>query len=150
MALANMTQQETNEHNRNHCKRIAEELEQFISGELYRCPECGEICTITEVDHEGQTLYECSECAFASEVEPDSVSVYDWMEDALDVEYRTDSRKQLRSVEVCVTCGGPNIYVDTADAKVKLYWGSDRAEYPISYRAADALDDWAEEQFACE
>ena len=44
-----------------------------------------------------------------------------------------------------VACGGPNIYIDTADQKVKLYWRGDYADYMIDQDAANAVDQWAEE-----
>lgn len=147
MALANMTQEQTNEENRNTCKRIAEELEQYVNGEIYLCPECGEHVTAEETEtEEGEIIWKCS-CGCTVEEEPEQLSIYDYTSDVLDIEFRCDIRKVYRSCEIMVTCGGPNIYIDTADAKVKLYWWGDRAEYPISYTAADALDDWAEEYF---
>jgi hypothetical protein len=75
--------------------------------------------------------------------------LYDWAEDILDIEYRCGSDKELRSVQIMVTCGGPNIYVDTASKSVELYWWGDRASYPISYDAAAELDAWAEEYWRC-
>lgn len=149
MALANMTQEETNIKNRNHCKRIAEELEEYVNGEIYRCPECGEHCNVEEEENEnGETVYKCS-CGCVSEYEPEQMGLYDWAEDILDIEYRCGSDRSLRSVCVMVTCGGPNIYVDTATKQVELYWLGDRASYPISYDAAAALDEWAEEYWNC-
>ena len=56
------------DENREHCKHIAEELEQFASGELYRCPHCGEYHTweeYEETEHEnadGITCYTCPYC----------------------------------------------------------------------------------------
>ncbi len=149
MALANMTQEETNQHNRNHCKSIAETLEEYVNGEVFRCPECGEHCSMEEVENEnGDTVYKCS-CGCISEYEPEQMSVWDWAEDILDIEYRVDSYKELRSVQIMVAFGGPNIYVDTATKSVELYWWGDRASYPISYDAAAALDDWADEYWRC-
>lgn len=145
MALANMTQEETNVANREHCRRIAEELEAYASGDIYRCPECGQHCNVEEEENEnGETIYKCS-CGCVSEYEPEQMSLYDWAEDILDIEYRCGSDKAYRSVCVMVTWGGPNIYVDTATKQVELYWWGDRASYPISCDAAAALDDWAEE-----
>ena len=149
MALANMTQEETNLENRNHCKRIAEELEEYVNGEFYRCPECGERCNVEESENEnGDTVYKCS-CGCVTEYEPEQLGLYDWAEDILDIEYRCGSDKELRSVQIMVTCGGPNIYVDTATKSVELYWWGDRASYPISYDAAAELDAWAEEYWRC-
>ena len=145
MALANMTQEQTNEYNREHCKRIAEELEEYVSGEIYRCPECGERCNVEEAENEnGDTVYKCS-CGCVTEYEPEQLGLYDWAEDILDIEYRVGSDKELRSVRIMVACGGPNIYVDTATKSVELYWWGDRASYFISYNAAAELDAWAEE-----
>lgn len=149
MALANMTQEETNVENREHCRRIAKELEEYASGDIYRCPECGQHCNVEEEENEnGETIYKCS-CGCISEHEPEQMSLYDWAEDIMDIEYRCGSDKIYRSVCVMVTCGGPNIYVDTATRQVELYWWGDRASYPISYDAAAALDDWAEEYWNC-
>ena len=149
MALANMTQEETNAENRERCRKIAKELEAYANGEIYRCPECGQHCNVEEEENEnGETIYKCS-CGCISEYEPEQMSLYDWAEDILDIEYRCGSDKAYRSVCVMVTYGGPNIYVDTATKQVELYWWGDRASYPISYDAADALDDWAEEYWNC-
>ena len=149
MALANMTQEETNQHNRNHCKSIAEELERYANGEIYRCPECGEHCVIEEEENEnGDIVYKC-DCGCTTEYEPEQLNVWDWMEDVLDIEYRVGSDKEYRSVRVMVAFGGPNIFVDTATKTVELYWWGDRASYSISRDAAAALDEWAEEYWGC-
>ena len=149
MALANMTQEQTNEENRNHCKRIAETLEEYVNGDIYKCPECGDHCNMEEDENEnGETIYKCS-CGCVSEYEPEQMTLYDYLEDVLDIEYRIGSDGCFRSVQIMVTCGGPNIYIDTATKQVELYWCCDRADYPISYDAADALDVWAEEYYNC-
>lgn len=149
MALANMTQEETNKENREHCKRIAEELEKYIDGNIYRCPVCGERCTVEEEENEnGETVYKCS-CGCVSEYEPEQLGLYDWAEDILDIEFRCSSKKEYRSTRIMVAWGGPNIYIDTAAEEVQLYWWTDRASYMISRDAAIALDDWAEEYFNC-
>lgn len=149
MALANMTQEKTNAENRERCRRIAEELEAYANGDIYRCPECGQHCEIEEEENEnGDTIYKCS-CGCISEYEPEQMSLYNWSEDILDIEYRCGSDKAYRSVCVMVAYGGPNIYIDTDTKQVELYWWTDRASYPISYDAAAALDDWAEEYWNC-
>ena len=48
-----------------------------------------------------------------------------------------------------VAFGGPTIYIDSATRAVELYWWTDRASYPISRDAADALDEWAQELWTC-
>jgi len=156
MALAGMTQEQTNEENRNHCKRIAEDLELYASGSAYKCPCCREVFDhddIAESEHEnagGITCYTCPHCnEEIEESDLEAVSLYDYFEDCLDIEYRCDAQREYRSVQIMVTCGGPNIFIDTATKQVELYWWGDRASYPISYDAVDAVDAWAEEYWGC-
>ena len=149
MALANMTQEQTNAENRNHCKRIAETLEEYVNGLIYKCPECGDHCNMEETENEnGETIYKCS-CGCETEYTPEQMTLYDYLEDIFDIEYRISGRGEYRSVQIMVACGGPNIYIDTASKQVELYWWTDRAEYPITCDAADALNEWAEEYYNC-
>jgi len=149
MALANMTQKETDRENFEHCKRIAETLEKYANGEIFKCPVCGEECECTEEENEnGDTVY-IMECGCTTEEEPEQMSLYDYFSDCLDIEYRCDSKKEYRSVCVMVTCGGPNIYIDTASKAVELYWWGDRARYSLLSDTVNAIDDWAEEYWNC-
>lgn len=136
----------TQHENNRHCQRIADELEEYCSGNVYRCPECNEIFTAPD----GCEVYRCPDCGNLADLsEYEQQSIYDFLEDCLDIEYRISSRHELRSVQIMVTCGGPNIYIDTGSNKVELYWWGDRASYPISSDAAEELDAWAEELFNC-
>lgn len=147
MALANMTQEETNTENRNTCKRIAESLEAYSDGLMYRCPECGEEFYMNE---NAGDKYCCPSCraVFAIE-EYEQLSIWDYMNDALDIRFVVSSRKEILAVKVLVAFGGPNIWIDTESRAVELYWWTDRASYPISTSAANALDAWAEEYWEC-
>ena len=125
--------------NREHCKSIAQELEKVYSGELYRCPQCGD-------------LVEAGTCRCGAEVNEESaepVTLWEYFEDALDIEYRCGGKKEYRSVRIMVTCGGPNIYIDTAKKAVQLYWWTEYAEYPIDSDVCDEIDSIFEECFNC-
>lgn len=142
-------QERTDRENHEHCKRIAEELEQYTDGNVYRCTECGELCTIEEAeDEDGFTVYKTS-CGCTLDYEPDQMSAFDFIADALDIEVSCSLDREYRSARIMVACGGPNIYIDTARKAVELYWWTDRAEYPISSSAADALDEAIEELWGC-
>jgi predicted RNA-binding Zn-ribbon protein involved in translation (DUF1610 family) len=135
------------EDNRARCEHIAHELEAYVNGEVYRCPECGEILRLPE--NVGDK-YRCSHCCAISEVDDlEQLGIYDFLEDVYDIEYRCDGRREYRSVQIMVACGGPNIYLDTASGDVELYWWTDRARYPMSRDAVAALDEWAEEYWNC-
>lgn len=141
--------EKTDRENREHCKHIAEELEEYAEGQVYRCTECGSICTVEEdEDEDGFTVCKTS-CGCCLEYEPEQLSVLDFIQDAYDIEYRVGSDREYRSVKIMVACGGPNIYIDTARRLVTLHWWGDYAEYPISSTACDALDEYMEEYWGC-
>jgi rubredoxin len=148
MALANMTQAQTDEYNRNHCKEIAETIEAYVNGDVRRCPECG-------AEHERDwddvgDRFKCPECgAVASTDDWEMLSIYDYLDDILDITFTVDSRKNYKSASICIAWGGPSIYIETADSYIRLYWWGDRAEYPLSYSASDAIDEWAEDYYNC-
>lgn len=69
------------------------------------------------------------------------LGLYDWINDVLDFEFIVDSRKCYASAKIYVTLGGPTAWIDTAAKAVKLTWGGNYAEYPITEDAAEELDD---------
>ena len=155
MTLANMTQEETDKRNRNHCRAIADELEVIALGQAYKCPHCSEIINI-EKHADDEAFYdavtegdeaECPHCASVGEFE--QTSVCEWLEGALDIRYTVNADMSYCAGRVTVTIGGPNIYVDTLHNAVMLYWWSDRAEYPLAGTARDALDEALQELYEC-
>lgn len=116
--LANMTQEQTDRENREHCKRIAEEIEAIAEGKFYRCPDCGELYEIDD-DTDDDGPHTCPNCD--SEIEyPEQATLYDYFSDVYDIEYRISGNGEFRSVRLMVACGGPNIYVDTGSQAVEL------------------------------
>jgi hypothetical protein len=85
---------------------------------------------------------------WSDENEDSEYTLYDYFEDALDIEFRISSRKELQSVEICVTCGGPNIYIDTKTKAVELYWGNTHCDMPLSRAATEVINGYAEELYA--
>lgn len=147
MALANMTQEQTDQHNRVHCKRIAQDVDDYATGRCYRCSECEETLTIPD-DVEEQ--YRCPSCGTVHEVDDlEQLSIYDYFDNVLDIRYIVERDKSFRSVELLVTFGGPNIWISTESQSVELYWWGDRASYPLSREAVDAIDELAEELWNC-
>lgn len=136
--------------NRAHCKHIADTIEAIANGELYRCPECGELIRTWEEheDENGFIVYE-TECSCKASYEPEPETMLDYLSDAFDIEYRIGSDRDFRSVRLMVACGGPNIFVDTQAKEVQLYWWSDRAAYPISTDVADAINEDFEMLYNC-
>ena len=144
------TKRSREDENRAHCKHIALELDAYVNGEVKRCPECGEIHR-RDWDDVGD-CFKCPECGSVRDVfDWEDLSVYDFLNDVFNIEYRASGRgpDDLRSVQIMVACGGPNIYLDTESGDVELYWWSERARYPMSSEARAELDAWAEEMWSC-
>lgn len=138
------------DENRAHCKRIAEEIDAYVNDEVKRCPACGEIHRRDWGDV--GDVFRCPSCGNVSSVDDwEWLRVHDFLEDCLDIEYRVSGRARdaLRSVCFMVACGGPNIYLDTETKNVELYWWSERAWFPMSSEACEALDEYAAEIWGC-
>ena len=146
MALAGMTQEQTDIENREHCKRIAEDVHDYATGKCYRCSGCE--ATMTLPDNVGDK-YRCPSCGTIHEVDDlEQLGIWDYVEDTLDVRYIIEAdRRTICGVEVCVAFGGPSIWVSSYSGSVELYWWCDRASYPLSREASDALDEWAQEMW---
>lgn len=139
---------------RNRCKAYAEELDTIASGRAYICPHCGEVITAEELDeseHEdedGNTLCTCPHCGADFERDDaETASIFDYFNknDIYNIEYRIDGQNDLRSVEIMIACGGPNIYIDTGKNAVCLYWWETSAQYPINSDTAAAVEEYARE-----
>ena len=136
---------EKRDENFEYCKRIATELEAYENGNIYRCPECGEE---TELPDGVGDKYKCPHCGEVSEVDDlEQLSLYDYFEDILDIEYLVNSEKEYKACKICVTWGGPSVYIDTESRAVELYWWGQRASYSLLSSTVDAIDEWAEEYF---
>lgn len=133
------------EEGRERCQRLAEEVNAYADGNIYRCPECGEVVEMPDDVGEKFKCYHCKEVAEVDQYE--RLSIYDYMDDILDIDFTVNRYKEYTSCSICIGWGGPNIYIDTADAYIKLYWGSTREQYPIRYETRDQIDEWAEDYY---
>lgn len=132
--------------NYEHCKKIAEDLEAVINGEVVTCPECGQAVTL---DDDGE-VFTCPCCGHSCDIDDaEPVSIYEFLGDIYNIEYRIDSSKEYRSIQLMIACGGPNIYLDTASGDVELYWWTERARYPMSRDVINELDYFGEELWNC-
>ena len=135
------------EEGRERCKYIAGELDSYAGGYMHKCPNCGEVVKFP--DGVGDK-FKCPHCEEVAEVEEwEELSIYDYLDDILDIDFTVNRFKEYQSCSICVGFGGPNIYIDTVDAYVKLYWGSTREKYPIKYSTSDVIDDWARDYWDC-
>lgn len=131
-------------------KKLAIELEQYYNGDLYYCPECGEVIPFVNENYNIDTqLYICPNCKkLVDESELQAVDLYDYLSDnVLDVEYHIDSQFNYYSVLVYIALNGPTAWIDTAKRIIEVSWGSDEGAYPISEDITDDIDSYFEELF---
>ena len=161
------------EENTHLCKGIARDLICFAEAGAYICPDCG---GFTYYDGETDS-YKCDSCdnvriisEYPDAIETDdafytdektgdhlfledrcsTATWCDYFSDVYDIEYRIAADRQtLNSVKLCVAFGGPNIYVDTGDNLVKLYWWGDYAEAYIPYYISEQITGYFEELYNC-
>lgn len=130
-----------------HCIAIANELDAFASGNLIRCPECGEIVSLPY--EEGVEL----DCGCKVDIDDlddlDGVSMYDYFEDYIyDIEYTISSDFDYVSARIMIAFGGPNIYINTNNKRVELYWWGSTAYTALSNRAAETIDAYFEDLYS--
>ena len=133
MAIANYSQEKTDQQNTEYCKSIADRLYLIATGEAYKDPDTDEI-----VYDEDETTEDYEQA-----------SMFDYFSDVLDIQYTVGYDRTYKGVRMLVAFGGPNIWVDTMTGNVELYWWSDRASYPLDRLTIDAIDDVAAELWEC-
>ena len=131
-----------------HCIRIANELDEFASGDMIRCPECNEIVSKPYEEGEGVEL----DCGCKIDIDDlddlDEVNIYDYFEDRpLDIEYTINSDLEYVGARIMIAFGGPNIYINTNNKRVELYWWGDTAYAALSDRAVEAIDAYFADEY---
>ena len=107
-------------------KSVAERLDTIGDGENpYEDPSYG-----YEWDEDGRTVEE--------DMAPMDVFM---MDEVLEIRFIVDSHAEYCGALIYITLGGPTIWVDTRAHAVKGTWGTESAEWGITSRAVDALDD---------
>lgn len=137
------------------CERISSDIDAFIDGRFYEYDG-----RTLEVVEDGDTTYfkdSNNGETFAYDTDSDSVTIdgetldvaleldrldlLDYFGDVYDIHYVTDSDGSLIGVKLLVAFGGPNIWIDTDAGLVRGYWWMDRANYPLSDAAVEAINE---------
>ena len=79
----------------------------------------------------------------------DADQIQEYLDGALDVELRTNVRKEYRSVKAWVALRGPNICIDTDSGTVEGYWAGYKAARAISAEAVGLIDEYYVDKFCC-
>ena len=146
-----------NNENYEHCKAIAENLEQVASGDYFMYD--GELFPIDTDDfsevngccyNEENDMYIMADGEEICEGDVYPVGILEWLGDnEYDIEYTIGGDKGYRGVRIMIACGGPNIYINTNSGDVELYWWNESARYPMSSDVVNMIDSTYEEIFTC-
>ena len=87
------------------------------------------------------------EAIFEGDIE--IADIGDYFDDFYDVDYVIGNDKHYKACRVLVAFGGPNIYIDTWEKEVQLFWWSDTAIADIPDELCAAIDDFFETIYNC-
>ena len=141
---------------------IVEDMKKYASGEYFL--HNGELfpiderdfanipgCTIRQekVFDEIHIFYVMSDGEAIFEGDIEIADIGDYFDDFYDIDYVVDSNKKYKACRVLVACGGPNIYIDTWEKQVQLFWWSDTATVDIPEDLCMVIDDFFEVLYNC-
>ena len=81
------------------------------------------------------------------DVEP--ASLFDYFNDMLDIDYVVDREKQFKGARIMVTCGGPNIFIDSYRGIVELFWWTEHTSAEIPADLCDEINDIFRDYYYC-
>lgn len=119
--------------NKQHVESIRDELVKVYNGEIIATEE---------------------DCNCYDGIEPgDVISLWDYFmngDGIYNIDYIVASdKKTLLGVRLMVACGGPNIYINTFENAVQLYWWSDTATAWLPSEISDEITDIFQELWDC-
>ena len=83
------------------------------------------------------------------EDEIEVATIGDYFDEFYDIDYIIDREKHYKACRVLVAFGGPNIYIDTWEKEVQLYWWSDTATADIPVNICDEIDEFFKMLYEC-
>ena len=133
---------------------IVDELEMYASGDYFL--HNGKLFPIDYANFntiEGclynEEVYTLPDGEEVFEGDIESATLFDYFNDFLDIDYVVDSNKEYKGARVMVTCGGPNIYIDSYRGEEQLYWWNERATAEIPANTCDEINEVFREFYYC-
>ena len=144
------------EKNKNlkYVEAIVKDMADFASGNFFIYD--GELFPIGKDEFckkEGCTYHEdvyiMPDGAKISEDEIEIATIGDYFSDFYDIDFVVGINKKYKACHVLVAFGGPNIYINTWDRQVQLYWWSDTATADIPVELCEQIDDFFQMLYEC-
>ena len=148
--------------NKKMVQAIVEDMKKYASGdffiwngELYPVDEkafCNvDGCTIRKetVFDEVHMFYVMPDGEKIFEGDIEIATIGDYFDDFYDIDYVIGRDKHYKACRVLVAFGGPNIYIDTWEKEVQLFWCSDTAIADIPDELCATIDEFFEMVYEC-
>lgn len=135
------------------CLNIAQELDDVVDGNLYKCPYCNNLFNLDSAeelqDEDENPIYVCPHCKeHIDEYDLDALSLSDYLSDSYDIEFIINYRKEYQSIRITVATGGPAIWIDTDKRAVCLAWWGETAQAGLLTDTCNAIDEYGEDLYA--
>ena len=137
-----------------HVQNIVKDMEDFASGNFFL--HDGELFPIDESDfcklagclyREG--VYIMPDGKEIADTDLEVATIGDYFDEFYNVDYVVGSDKKYKACRVLVAFGGPNIYIDTWNRQVQLYWWSNTATADIPVNICDEIDEFFKMLYEC-
>lgn len=125
---------EQKEREKRIVSRIAEDLDAYAEGRAYSDETYGEEHIVTDLDEDVPEDWEPR-------------GMWDYFDETYNTRYVVDDDLDYVGVRVMVACGGPNVWVDTYNQTVDLYWGGDHVSCDLWSSTTDEIDEIFREQY---
>lgn len=135
--------------NRKMLESIRNDLNEMYNGDAYTCPNCGATCEYTEAENDDGEIIHKTSCGCVCDDEPEPAYLLDYFNDVLDINYILNSDRELIGVKLLLTCGGPNIWLNTDTCKLSLHWWTEYDEIYIDRDVCDAITEVFKDVFYC-
>ena len=116
------------------CKYIAEQVEAYTNGQIY--------------NYNGEKVHE-SELNESELEDAERLCLFDYLERVLDIKYILNSSRKVEDAKFMIACDGPDIWLNTENKSVELYWWGEYSHYSLTKEACDALREVATDLFYC-
>lgn len=93
--------------------------------------------------------YETNEDGEYRDEDGNPTSPYEFICDALDIEVTRSLNGDYMGARICLTIGGPNVWLDTADRELQGAWGGKRVNMYVPYEVCEEIDAAVEELTGC-
>ena len=148
--------------NMKHVQNIVVDLENYASGDYFL--HNGELfpidenefskvdgCTIRKerVFDEVHYFYIMPDGEKIPEDEIEIATIGDYFDEFYDIDYVVGKDKKYKACRVLVAFGGPNIYIDTWDRQVQLFWWSNTATADIPIELCEQIDEFFKMLYEC-